>query len=196
MAGALEPWQLRLRCRSLAAPVAQPRVPISGCPSQGTRLVSSVCLHVSCCPWCLQLAARWLPRRSVPIAGHVGRQRGSGSLQVPGAELCRYPVLSSPAAHPSTAGPRGAAGTCTHCLPQPGRFSELARALCCYGVFRAGRHWRVFAVTCSQRSREGGVFRWCWIYALKSSHLASSVSGCRKANVTVEVGRIKTRNPS
>lgn len=58
-----------------------------GCPSQGTRLVSTVCLHLSCCPWCLQLAARWLPRRSVPIAGRGGRQRGSGSLQVPGAEL-------------------------------------------------------------------------------------------------------------
>lgn len=166
-----------------------------GCPSQGARLRALT--------WFLLCVCTFLAAPGVCSLLHAGSRAAlCPSRAVAGGRgavgPCRYPVLSSPAAHPSTAGPRGAAGTHTRCLPQPRQFSEVARALCCHGVFRAGRHWRVFAVTCSQRraAREGGVFRWCWIYELKSSHLASSVSGCRKANVTMEVGRVKTRNPS
>lgn len=88
------------------------------------------------------------------------------------------------------------------CLARSRLLSGAPAALCCHGVFENSsclrRRWRVLEVTFSQRREagEGGVLRQGWIYELKSSHLASSVSGCRKANVTMEVGRIENRNPS
>lgn len=172
-------------------------------PVPGSTGGSAKGAHLRALAWFLLCVCSFLAAPGVCSLLHAGSRAAlCPSRAVAGGRgavgPCRYPVLSSPAVHPSTAGPRGAAGTHTRCLPQPRQFSEVARALCCHGVFRAGRHWRVFSVTCSQRraAREGGVFRWCWIYELKSSHLASSVSGCRKANVTMEVGRVKTRNPS
>lgn len=146
---------------------------------------------------CPQFVAQRLPprQRSCRSQGLAG-SGGTGATY-------RCLMLSSPAAHPSVAGPRGAAGTgMPRCLARPGLLSGVATSLCCHRVFESSsccrKRWRVSGVPCSQRreARGGGVFRQGWIYELKSSHLASSVSGCRKANVTMEVGRIKTRNPS
>lgn len=128
--GDMKLWQLcqcSLCCLPAAAPVAQPRVPISGHPPALSHYSTPFLLLLHVC----SLLHPGSPGPSVTAKLQVwglGRQRkGGGCLQVPDAELSMQLSMASPG---------DTAGTCTPCcLVTPGLLSEVATALCCHGVF-------------------------------------------------------------